>query len=440
MDVDVINQDNPHNTVGTRIDRETLPIVYGGSQSSTSDKLLISLSGPLLPGAISYAWTVTGPASTHYAPPPQSATPIGWNVGSIYPQAGLLNFSLTITFGGGRYLRFTRLVEVGIRTDDVIAVGWIDPEGVPDTHLLNVRDSILSTLPVDDNVTDTIGCAAFIEDTAAGQTALDDEFGPFTADERAYILYWMIYWAANQPAHVSYPRTVVPGGDFLDGLGFAADETKVANFIASGTSYKLFHRFQVKMRYVLDANTGAPTINPATGQPTFNGAPIRLHGPGETYAGATIDPCHTGLPLPTQIGPLNGTGVAVSSDRTSSINDGSPDNVAVAAFNTLMGKDVAPQSPVFWEDIGSRITFSTQFGPSAIEVMQPYPTYDIFVNGRYAGTRGQAPDPRDVFVSNPYPFGTVACSSAFGITPGGRCGNAQAAPDPTARTPDFVRW
>lgn len=98
------------------------------------------------------------------------------------------------------------------------------------------------------------------------------------------------------------------------------------------------------------------------------------------------------------------------------------------------------QTPVFWEDIGSRITFSTQLGPAAAEIMQPYPTYDIFVNGRYTGSRLQALDPRGQFVPNPYPFGTDPCPGFFGITWGGRCGVATGLIEPTARQPDFVKW
>jgi hypothetical protein len=158
-----------------------------------------------------------------------------------------------------------------------------------------------------------------------------------------------------------------------------------------------------------------------------------------TDIGTTKNPCGAvGVYLadfPGQAGPLNGPSAPLlQANRISLVNDGSPDPGAVEAFNTLMGKDVDPAIPKFWENIGSRITFTA--GSAASErVYQPYPTYEVFVNGRYSQTFFQAADPIEQFQTNPYPFGTVPCPGIFGTTPGGRCGDGHSAPDPTVRQP-----
>ena len=95
------------------------------------------------------------------------------------------------------------------------------------------------------------------------------------------------------------------------------------------------------------------------------------------------------------------------------INDGSPDSGAISAFNTLTGKALPPgSSPVFWENIGTKITFSVANGTAPGLVLQPYPTYYEYRNGIRVSTRPQAASPsgklraesisvRDGFVSSP---------------------------------------
>jgi hypothetical protein len=125
------------------------------------------------------------------------------------------------------------------------------------------------------------------------------------------------------------------------------------------------------------------------------------------------------------------------------INDGSPDAGAVRAFNTLEGEDVS--SPLFWENIGSRMTFSFDGGTSPQLVLQPYPTYYEFHNGSLVHVYPEASTPVANFNPNPYPSGTATChqTSPFDgitrITPGGRCGDQAAPPDVSARIPSYVQ-
>jgi hypothetical protein len=328
----------------------------------------------------------------------------------------VLNFSLTVGLAGGSSISTSLPVEVGIRSDDVIIVGWIDRNNVPDTQsFTGIPPDISTGLQPDGNVQNASACAAIIFGLSENCTnPTGHELSP---SERAYILYWMFRFSSNPN-----PSDVIPGGQFLDAAGIASDEVKVANFLAQGSNYKLFNRFQVRWRIGSD-----PT--------KFLITPIATR-PKTAAVGATVDPCHSPLPPPQpQSGPANQSSIATSS-QISMVNDGSPDEIAVRAFNTLSGRNVA--SPVFWENIGSRITFAPTGAFSGLQVMQPYPSYNIYVNGTYTGTRAQASDPFQQFVVNPYPFGTVSCTRACGITPGGRCGDAVSPAEVTARTPPFV--
>ncbi len=124
------------------------------------------------------------------------------------------------------------------------------------------------------------------------------------------------------------------------------------------------------------------------------------------------------------------------------VNDGSPDSGAVRAFNTLEGKNVS--SPVFWENIGSKITFTVDGGPNPQIAYQLYPTYYEYHNGTFVRQYPEAQTPRENFFPNPYPPGIVPChkiqpDGSIQITPGGRCGDQASSPDVTARIPIYVQ-
>ena len=199
-------------------------------------------------------------------------------------------------------------------------------------------------------------------------------------------------------------------------------------YTATGTDYKLVNHFQVKYR-----------VSPTTGQ--FNGYPTILHE--DALVGATINP--TGIPpgalIPAQNGPMNNV-VLMDPTNTliSLVNDGSPDQHGIQAFNTLEGLDVP--IPIFWENIGSEIQFASPgWGNSGGWAWhrtphQPYPTYNLYLNGAFSFSCPEAATPKGNFRPAPYPFGTVP-STFFGAPtiPGGRGGDASSPPDPTAVPP-----
>jgi len=244
-------------------------------------------------------------------------------------------------------------------------------------------------------------------------------FTTLTAVDRSYVLHWMFKFAGNAD-----PSTAIPGGDFRDPTDSFGSEAEVGAFLGTRTNFKLFNRLQIKY-----------TVGP-TG---FKGTPKIIQQ--ATAIGDTKNPCGSVLGFldifPGQAGPRNGPPPVIMADRVSLINDGSPDTGAIRAFNTLTGKGVP--SPVFWENIGSQVRFTSVGGPSpATTLVQPYPTYYEYRNGRRVNVTPQAATPLAHFYTNPYPFGTASCTLLGGTTPGGRCGDASSPPHPTARTPAFI--
>ncbi len=418
IDASFINQDDPTNTA-----YQSLPQgdpVYAGSESSTSDSLqLTATPSPSSLTVATYTWSVTGPGSSNYTPPPPSPTASQWTVGKIMSSPGTLTFQVTVAFAGGAQAQSSRDVDVGVRTDDTIVVGWINQAGVT---LPGGASPAVTGLLTPPPVPSPLQCNLFALDLSENFTT--PNFIPLTLADRSYVLNWMFKYAGNTD-----PSTVIPGGDFRNSTTSFTDDNKVANFVGTPTNFKLFNRFQVKFR-----------VGPGG---TFNGTPIVLHQ--QTGIGTTKNPCGAiagffGL-FAGQAGPANGPPPVASptNTRDSVINDGSPDDKAIRAFDTLTGKDLpAGVTAVFWENIGTRISFNAGGGPAPNVVVQPYPTYYEYHNGKLVTTTPQAASPLGNFQTNPYPFGTVACLGLGGITPGGRCGDASSPADPSARVPQFT--
>ena len=332
--------------------------------------------------------------------------------------SGTLTFQVTVAFAGGAQEQSSRDVEVGVRSDDTIVVGWINPAGVT---LPGGASPAVTGLLTPPPVPSSLQCNLFVLDLSNNFTT--PNFIPLTLADRSYVLNWLFKYAGNPD-----PSTVIPG-DFRNSATSFTDESKVANFLGTLTNFKLFNRFQVKFR------VGAGG--------TFNGTPIVLQQ--KTGIGTTKNPCGTVLGFlglfPGQAGPANGPPPVPSptNTRNSLINDGSPDAGAIRAFDTLTGKDLpAGATAVFWENIGTRISFNAGGGPTPTVVVQPYPTYFEYHNGKLVNTTPQASSPLGNFQTNPYPFGTVPCLELGGITPGGRCGDASSPADPSARVPQFT--
>jgi hypothetical protein len=405
-----------------------LNIVYGGSEDSTSDALILSV--PAIPNATAYTWSVSGPYSQLYVPPSPSIFANTWNVGDIAPHTGVLVFTVVVQLSTGLQSYHSISVEVGIRTDDVIVVGWINASGVPLPSSVSGVDSGVTQIFPDGGAVGmmaSVACNASIVLLSENyDSLLTVNFGAglLSDADRSYILYWMFFYAAN------VDPTVALGGDFRDpNIGFTSG-AKVANFLFFTTNYKLFNRFQVKYRVFLDGSG-------------FNGTPVILQGAPPSI-GSTNNPCGITPQVDGQAGPSNALVATTAPGTISQINDGSPDQIAVAAFNTLTGKDTNPA--VFWENIGTKISFSYNYGTNPLLALQPYPDYYVYQNGRMVSERPEASSPILNFNPAPFPSGTVPCEynpypdqpadpSLYLITPGGRCGMQSLPPDPSVRLP-----
>jgi hypothetical protein len=410
---EVIDQDVPTNTTWQTL-AENSP-VYGGSEASTADNLRLTVHPQ---GTVAnVVWSVSGAGHGTWNAPPTGPSATTWDLGDLLdPIPGKVAFAADVRYVDGTHRCFNFETEIGVRTDDVIVVGWINPAGVGLPVVAS--EWLVEVMPPDGAVSSALDCNLYAfrlsenHDTGNDGQVLDDK-------DRNYTLYWMFKYAGNAD-----PRSpsVVQGGDFRDTSDAHIDEAEVASFKAEKTNYKLFSRLQLKYTTgsldVLKADTGiGETRNPCG--PVFGSYPGRFTG---------------------QAGHVNGPPVNQFSTRLFLINDGSPDAGAIRAFNTLTGKSV-PQgwTPTFWENIGSKITFERTGGSTAPTlVVQPYPTYYVYQNGRFANTFSQAATPKGNFWTNPYPFGTVECWGDGGLTPGGRCGNATSPADTSAQTPTYV--
>ena len=366
-----VDQDEPENTAFETLSK-TRSIVYGGSQDSTSDNL--TLVAALDPGAgtpTRYIWSVAGPGSAAYQPPLPSASAVEWEVGEIAAEAGTLEFRLDVELSNGSSLTETRKIEVGIRTDDVLVIGWINPNGVP-LSPQGVHPDVLTRLPHTGQFSGRVQkmqALVYLASITGGNTSrslLPPWNQPLSQTDKEYILNWMFFHASNSPPPTTF-----------------ADEQAVAAYLATRTNYKLANRLQIKYRVL-------------SGQ--FRQPPIVLRRLDPPRIGETLDPV-LGMSVPGSAGGMNGRSGTFQDHIYYVVNDGSPDSAAVAAFNTLM-------QPLRWSNIGSIIEMGIPYGTDYNIRQQLYPTYVIYRNLTTTHTIPQAAQPSGNFSLNPYPPNT----------------------------------
>jgi len=379
----------------------------------------------------SYTWTVTGDGAELYPPPTAGPNVDTWDVGSVHPKHGTLTFKCVVAFEDDDECEAEddQEIEVGIRKDDVIVIGWINPAGValnastPDARVLALFPD--SGPPVPDDIKAAMVLDQILEgDTSPICQSLSggpDAIVPLDTPSRLYLLKWLFKFGGN-----SDPSTVIPGGTFRNANDPWIDNQEVLAFASVPTNFKLFNRLQI--RYTL--TNGAPTIGV-----------LRR----ESRIGTTKSPIFLGTEFPGQYGPNNyrggkfGSGAPSDPFRYVNINDGSPDMSGVEVLNVLMGNNLPASGLLparFWENIGDQIHFELDDSPTPTIRTQPYPTYYIYLNGSFFDARPQASSPTGNFVDSPYPFGRVICPHPGQVdTPQGRCGDAGLSADPTAHVP-----
>ncbi len=408
--VERINRDNPKNTDFEDMNPNFK--IFGGSDGPHSDSLRIRINTSPTVTVTKYTWTVDGAGTENYTLPTTSE----WNISRMLPIPASWTVNITVQFSDGASERVGANVEVGIRTDEIAAVAWINENNVP-TSISGVRTDVVRYFPPPENggpaslsapqafassgylgliaigqpVTPAVYEAAIAAGIVhfvvvggilqSGLTTLDviafarllADFGAptlLTPTDKAYILRWMFKNGGND-CSVGCPPAL-----------FSIDPTHGTTIEAflngEPTSYKLINHLQADVLL----NTGT----------TFIYKFIKTH----TAIGTTIEP-FLGIALPGQKGPFDGAFKQVNQQLFYQVNDGTPDAVAVKAFNVLM-------QPLMWSNIGSRIVIGQGFGTGTADsiVNQVYPTYNLYLNGVQIGQRPQLPDPVLTFTSNPY--------------------------------------
>jgi len=425
-----LDQDDPTELYFKGLPQENA-VVYGGSEPSTSDNLRLMATPSDDDNVVNVVWSsqsLGGQAT--WSPAPTGPTALIWDLGDILnPTPGTVEFKVDIFYENGQRECGKFPIEIGVRTDNVIVIGWIDMNNVPLNPAL-VSPVLTTDFPLAGPPVPTgfvcDGCQLSLDLTQGKTLSCGANFfitapatPPGNDADRKYMLHWLFKYGGN-----SNPALLIPGGDFRNGddthIDFMESETF---FTSSPTGYKLFQEFQVKFQ--------------ADGQ-GFKTAPVIIRS--WTAIGLTTNPLAAcpGLPpaVPGQSGP-NNTKLGQTSQSVWQVNEGSPDVSPILSFNTLMGNAVS-YDPKFWESIGSRIRFRYDAGTDAEISLQVYPTYYIYYNGRYIETVSQLPDPQGAFTLYPYPFGAVPCTGIPVPHQQGRCGNATAPEDLTARIPPFL--
>jgi hypothetical protein len=259
-----------------------------------------------------------------------------------------------------------------------VVIGWINQAGVP-LPASGVDSDVLSTFPVSGIFTSFLGktrATSYLGDLAIGNVIKPNTVGLLNTTDATYILDWMFHFAPN-PA---------PPSSF-------ADEATLDMFINTATNFKLLNRLQAKWQESSGTFQSSPTQ-------IKNGVPVAI--------GTTIDPVWGSAWLhPGQAGSANKRIRITNNNTYSQMNDGTPDFLAVSAFNTL-------ESPLKWSHIGSRVDVGIPLNQGTPPVIgytvenQVYPTYNIYIrnsDGSFTqvNTIPQAASPSGNFSSSPYP-------------------------------------
>lgn len=343
---EAINQDDPNNTEFATLNG-ALPVLYGGSKSATSDKLKLTASVQTSRGlsVSQYKWSVSGAGAQLYRVPPPLAGFNVWNVGSIKPAPVHITFLSVMTLSNGMTCTATKDFEVGIRTDDTLVIGWIDKDRVP-LPIIDVTGPTLGKFPPNGIVTDK---TVTLFDMATHSGFFKPIRGKFMEEaDGTYILNWLFKFAPNPEPPPSFK-----------------DEKDLDAFLENGHYYKLFNRFQIKYR-----TEGAK----------FTAPPIILKQ--RTAIGITLDPITEVVNFPGEGGPTEGHILPPTAAITqiSQINEGSPYQNAVKAFNLVAAPYGQMLNAPKWNDIGSMITFGIGLGTQSKIDMQLYPTYYLYTS------------------------------------------------------------
>jgi len=424
VEVKVVNRDDPTQTWADGPQIATGPIYAGDSDG---DMVSFKLVGTDSWTSATYTWTAEGPESItgptgvgvntwkiedEDGNDPDGDTWLGWKPGKY-------TIKCTITSGGTTTTaQFDQ--DVGERTDDVLVIGWIDPQQVP-LNSAGVQSALTQVLPSGGltssdsdeskakaaqlfNIVSSQGCDFTFE---LGPSSDPSSFTAFSAADKAYALDWMFKYAGND----------TPPSSFTDSDGYFSEQ-QLDQFISQDdrTHYKLINHFQDK--FLVDEN-----------QKFKKGSLIHLKH--DVEVGSTKDPSRfyevSGITawigrwvnnypadgaFPGQPGPDNSSTPVTTGTTSKLCNEGRPAQDALNAFKNLTGQDQGqiwssitffPDLQFYSETISSTTNNSLTRDPKPSDVSegrintQVYPTYWIYLDGKRQREQNQAASPSALF-------------------------------------------
>ena len=401
--------------------------IYAGE--STGDMVSWKLAGTDSWTNVTFIWTAEGPGGETVTGP-TGAGKNEWTINDadedtatdwLKWKPGTWKVKVQI---GATQAEFEQIV--GVRTDDVVVVGWIDPQQVS-LNTSGVQSALTQVLPVGglsaedgDNAKLKAGILLkhIAEQGVASPFQVDEpwyappmiigvDFRAFSAADKTYALNWMFKYAGN-PA---------PPDDFTDNEGYFS-QAEVDDFVATKhkTLYKLFNHYQARYLVGTDQKFKSGTL---------------VHLKHKALIGNTKDPariydtwgffdwlgrCLENYPdngiFPGMPREHNSNNPVVTDTTSKMCNEGTPDQKALDAFKNLTGHDQGYiwSSITFFSDLQhysettspltsqtlTRNPKPTNFHQGGINT-QVYPTYWIYINGEKKGVQNQAPNPSALF-------------------------------------------
>lgn len=376
MEMKVTDRDDPTKKWTDAKDWTATKPIYSGEKNG--DMVSWKLGGTDSWTNATFSWSAEGPETKTG---PSGTGKKEWKIadGDEDPQhdwidwkPGKYKIKCTISSGSESSSTIELDQEIGARTTDVVVIGWINPAGVP-LSAAGMPSDMISYYPPGGSIssmTQKLLTAAHLGVVSAGATIRPGPPVAMTAAEKIYMLRWLFKYGANNPPPNSF-----------------SDEATFKQFRDEPINYKLYNRFQIK--YLLNDARTEFKENPKI---------LKDEAPA-TRIGTTLDPIfHQRHPGQRQ--EAGGQQQIKDNKVYHQTNDGSPESLAVNAFNTLIAPDK-------WNDIGSTISLGVEFGLRYNVLQQVYPTYYIYERIQDGGfylyqVIPQAPTPEGNFNANPY--------------------------------------
>ncbi len=404
--------------------------VYSGK--STGDMVSWKLSGTDSWTNATFSWTAEGPESK------TGPSGIGKNEWKIADGdediakdcldwlPGKYKIRCAISFAGGTTSTAEFDQEIGVRTDDVVVVGWIDPQQVS-LNSGGVQSGLTEVLPpgglsASDGDNAKLKAAMLLKHIAdsgvgsafqidAGPLMIGVDFIAFSAADKIYALNWMFKYAGN-PA---------PPTDFMDDdLVFSQQEVDEFLTKKNKTLYKLLNHYQARYLVGEDKKFKAESLVHLKHKVLIGNTkdPSRLYEISGLIDWIAIFVATTFQGYPSNgvfpgLARENNSDTPVVTDTTSKLsNEGTPDQKALDAFKHLTGHDQGYiwSTITFFSDMQH---YSETTSPSTSQSLtrtpkpaefyegrintQVYPTYWIYINGQKRGVQNQAPNPSALF-------------------------------------------